>query len=170
MAVERPDRIVSPGYMRMSGTSFAAPVIAGAAADLLAANPGWTPDQVKGALMATAYPLYKGTPHSLGIGQVDVDAAARVANPPNANLALNRYVVRDPSTGALTFDSATWSDAAKTSASWDAASWDAASWNDASWSNASWDAASWDAASWDAAAFSDASWDAGVVADSIWVD
>ena len=31
-----PDRIVAPGYMWMSGTSFAAPVVSGAAAQILA--------------------------------------------------------------------------------------------------------------------------------------
>src|SRR5262249_57933196 len=54
MYTEHPERVVEPGYMWMSGTSFAAPVVAGAAADLLALNPSWTPDDVKGALMLTA--------------------------------------------------------------------------------------------------------------------
>ena len=31
-----------------------APIVAGAAAQILSAHPSWTPDQVKGALMATA--------------------------------------------------------------------------------------------------------------------
>src|SRR5262249_33462022 len=35
MYSEHPERVVEPGYMWMSGTSFAAPVVAGAAADLL---------------------------------------------------------------------------------------------------------------------------------------
>src|SRR5205085_8872020 len=49
MAAEHPDRVVEPGYIQMSGTSFAAPIVAGTAAALLAAHPQWTPDQVKGA-------------------------------------------------------------------------------------------------------------------------
>jgi subtilisin family serine protease len=57
-----PDRIVAPGYMWMSGTSFAAPIVSGAAAQLLARHPGWTPDQVKGALMVTARAVGQAKP------------------------------------------------------------------------------------------------------------
>ena len=39
LALERPDRVVEPGYLLMSGTSFAAPVVAGTAAYILAAPP-----------------------------------------------------------------------------------------------------------------------------------
>ena len=52
LAAERPASVVAPGYMELSGTSFAAPVVSGTAAQLLALQPDWTPDQVKGALMA----------------------------------------------------------------------------------------------------------------------
>jgi subtilisin family serine protease len=69
IATALPDRIVAPGYMWMSGTSFAAPVVSGAAAQLLARHPNWTPDEVKGALMVTARVLRqapKQTPVHLG--------------------------------------------------------------------------------------------------------
>ena len=46
-----PSRKVADGYMWMSGTSFAAPIVSGAAATVLSRHPDWTPDQVKGALM-----------------------------------------------------------------------------------------------------------------------
>src|SRR4029079_11305266 len=44
MPLEHPERITAPGYMWMSGTSFSAPVVSGAAALVLAKNPTWTPD------------------------------------------------------------------------------------------------------------------------------
>ncbi len=47
------DHVVSPGYMSLSGTSFAAPVVAGSAAQVIARHPYWMPGQVKGALMVT---------------------------------------------------------------------------------------------------------------------
>ncbi len=57
LAQEKADKMVAPGYAELSGTSFAAPVIAGIAAQSLARNPNWTPDQVKSALMRQARPV-----------------------------------------------------------------------------------------------------------------
>ena len=73
MPLEHPERVTAAGYMWMSGTSFAAPVVSGAAAQLLAKYPNWTPDQVKGALMLTARPTAAGT--ALGVGEVNVKGA-----------------------------------------------------------------------------------------------
>ena len=41
-------------YIQTSGTSMAAPMIAGLVADLLQVHPRWTPDQVKGDLTSAA--------------------------------------------------------------------------------------------------------------------
>ncbi|MFG3189791.1 S8 family serine peptidase [Streptomyces omiyaensis] len=63
-------------YARMSGTSMAAPYVAGAAALLLQHDPGMGPDDVKTALMNTAVPL-PGNPSvfEAGAGAVDPYAA-----------------------------------------------------------------------------------------------
>ena len=159
---QRPDHVVSPDYMELSGTSFAAPVVAGAAAQLLALHPDWTPDQVKGALMLTAKQADGITNRSIGVGEVSANDAAAVTAPPNPNAALDGFLTNDPANG-LSFDAPTWvatasADASWAAASWVDASWASASWNDASWVDAAWTDASWVDASWVDAAWTDASW------------
>lgn len=163
MPLERPDRVVSSGYMRMSGTSFAAPAIAGTAAGMLGLHPEWTPDQVKGVLMLKARTyaagVFIGTPPA-GVGLVaGTNAGWYVGALPNPNAGLNRFVVPDPN-GGLMFDAAAWYDAA-----WSDKTWDAAAWSDAAWSDAAWNSAAWSDAAWSDAAWYDAAW-----ADLVWVD
>jgi len=171
MTAERPDRIVAPGFMWMSGTSFAAPVVAGAAADLLALHPNWTPNQVKGALMVSARDLPAARTGSAGVGEVKLDAAALVTAPPDANVALDKFLTPDPLGGSTpVFDAASWAEAARADTAWDAASWADASWAAASWNDASWAEASWSDASWATASWSDASWADASWADASWAD
>src|SRR6266699_2108733 len=134
--------------MQLSGTSFAAPVVSGAAADILARHPDWTPDQVKGALMVTARTMSPAVGASSGVGELTADAAANVTAPPNPNLALDAFV------NSSTFDSTAWIGTALANASWNSASWNSASWNSASWNSVSWNSVSWNSASWNSA-----SWD-----------
>jgi serine protease AprX len=172
MPLEHPERVTASGYMWMSGTSFAAPVVAGAAAQLLAKYPGWTPDQVKGALMLTAKPTAAGT--ALGVGAVSVKGAFSYdyaglsgGTPPNPNAALNDFVVPDGA-GGVAFDSASWASTASANASWNQASWASASWANASWASASWNSASWANASWAQASWASASWNSASWAQASW--
>jgi serine protease AprX len=168
LPLERPGNVTAPGYMQLSGTSFAAPVVSGAAAYLIALHPEWTPDQVKGALMVSSKSLPYAAPLSAGVGELAVGAAVSVTSPPNPNLALNQFVVSASGGSGNVFDAASWAstalaDASWSSASWSSASWASASWASASWASASWSSASWASASWASAAFADASW-----ADASW--
>jgi serine protease AprX len=165
MVKEHPERVTASGYMWMSGTSFAAPVVSGSAALVLAYHPNWTPDQVKGALMYSAQATAAGM--ALGVGEVNAKAATQISNPPNPNLALNQFVGPDGS-GGLAFDSASWASTAAANASWNSASWNSDAWNLASWSSASWNSASWAAASWNSASWAAASWNSASWAAASW--
>ena len=162
---ERADHVVEPGYMELSGTSFAAPVVSGIAALVLGKHPTFTPDQVKGALMAGAKPLPRAKDLSEGVGEVNAGRSVEFQNPPSANKALRKFVMSDPLTGAPIFNAASWAEAAKGDASWAEASWDSASWAEASWDSASWAEASWSDASW-----ATASWDSSSSAMASWAD
>lgn len=71
------------GYGEKSGTSMASPHVAGTAALVLAANPGWSNDQVRAQLQSTAEDLgAAGRDTKFGYGLVNADAAATPAAPP----------------------------------------------------------------------------------------
>ena len=65
--------------MQLSGTSMATPVVAGAAAMLLQANPTLTPNMVKALLMYTAQPLKGFNTFEQGAGELNIEGAMRVA-------------------------------------------------------------------------------------------
>ena len=120
-----PTCVVGGSYFQVSGTSLAAPIVAGVAADLLADHPDWTPDMVKGALMGTATPLSDGGDelNAYAANQASGDQLTA-----NQNLTPNTLV--DPDTGTIDYNAASWS-AASWSTATDplAASWSAASWS-----------------------------------------
>lgn len=166
MAVSRPDAAVETGYVRLSGTSFASPAVAGIAANLLTLHPDWTPDQVKGALMQTAHPLQVANTLSDGVGEVDEEAAAALTSPVNPNAALNRFVTADATiAGGKAFDGSAWQTAAMADMSWSDMSWSDMSWSDMSWSDMSWSDMSWASMSWSDQSSADSS-----LADMSWSD
>jgi len=105
---ERADHIVAPGYIELSGTSFATPIVSGIAAVILARHPDYTPDQVKGALMMGAKPDPSVAPLSVGVGEVNAGRSVELLSPPNPNLALEAFVVSDPVPGQPALDAASW--------------------------------------------------------------
>ena len=162
-------------YRRGSGTSMSNAVVSGLVADILSANPTWTPNRVKFALMATARNDASNDWMSVGAGLVDGSAAlaapAGLANQGvvpslgTGSLSADRgsvqvqlagtdgTVTASPLSGEVTAQLTTWDPtsmlfATLNGASWYGASWYGASWYGASWYGASWYGASWYGASW----------------------
>ena len=153
LAAQKAENKKGPGYIELSGTSFAAPVVSGLAAQILARNPGMTPDQVKGVIMESARPVMSGAPHSCGVGQVNAVRGALTPQAGTPNAALNQFVKTDLLTGQKVFDAVSWSNV-----SWSNVSWSNVSWSNVSWSNVSWDAVSWSNVSWSNVSWSNVSW------------
>lgn len=90
-------------WASLSGTSMAAPYVAGLAALLLEQHPGWTPSQVKSALMQTAAPF--AVPPRAGAGFADLAAAAEpllFASPQSVSFGLVRRSATASATVTLT--------------------------------------------------------------------
>jgi serine protease AprX len=177
IGLEKVGRLLAGNYLRLSGTSFSAPVVSGMAAQILARKPGWTPDQVKGALMMSGRRIPEATLLQQGRGEVNLVRALSVGKPVNPNAGLNRFVRtdagdadRDGYTGRE-FDSAAFYAAVTSDRGWDDAAWQDAAWQDAAWQDAAWQDAAWQDAAWQDAAWQDAAWsDSTTYADNADVD
>ena len=98
-SVPRSPGVSGTGWEIVSGTSMAAPHVAGAAALLVQRHPEWTVEQVKGALVATAVPIRGAPVAAQGSGMIDVAAASAplIFAQPNAisfGVARPRQLVR----------------------------------------------------------------------------
>jgi serine protease AprX len=176
-----PSCVTDGSYFKVGGTSMAAAVVSGAAADALQAYPNWTPNQVKAQLVSRTRAVKDGsgslvdgtgTPVDSSDGTIVGGEAAldKVLNNPltsTANTGLTPNNLIDPATGQIDYSRASWS-----RASWsDAvdplrASWSRASWSRASWSRASWSATSQSCSDFERASWSRASWSADDIASA----
>jgi len=178
-----PSARVGDHYFRGSGTSMSTAVVAGAAALVAAAHPGWGPDWIKAALTGTADPL--GQVSGSGAGVLDLGAAAGTGTVPaaNADLFPLRTVGRagvpdapEPLDGldwrAGGADGLRWAPAgglpgptpgaddtdAWTAHPWLSGGWTAASWASKSWAAQQWLARAWAARRWAATGLEPAGW------------
>ena len=144
-----PTCVIGGAYFQLSGTSLAAPIVSGVAADLLAAHPRWTPAMVKGALVNTAAPLSDGGDEVQAMSAYWASGSQLASD---QGLTPNDLI--DPATNTIDYDAASWSAASwSTAADPLAASWSAASWScvdcsstdqgDVSPTSASWSDVGW---------------------------
>jgi serine protease AprX len=176
---ENPNALVAPSYIKGSGTSEAAAVTSGAAALLLQARPGLTPDQVKYLLTSTARPMYGVSRYVQGAGRLDLsrtDAAWAGAPTQQTPIATGlgsielsrrgRHVVVDCGgngtpdvvAGEMTADCQPWDGQSWTGQSWTGQSWTGQSWTGQSWTAATWNGQSWTGGTWSGQSWTGQSW------------
>jgi serine protease AprX len=161
-----PDRVVAPGYIWMSGTSFSAPMAAGAAAQILALHPDWTPDQVKGALMVSAAALPADPGFAGGVGELDAAGAAAVSSPPNPNAGLDAFLTTDAA--GTTFDADGWNAYVANASDWSSSDWSSSDWSSSDWSSSDWSSSDWSSSDWSSSDWSSSDWSASDWSSSDW--
>ena len=185
-----PKALVSPSYVKGSGTSEAAAVVSGLVALMLEANPTMTPDEVKAALKSTAAPITGISAENQGAGRVQLGAAlnwskpslfspqARTANGlgtlegarggANVQTDCNGDGIVELIKGEIDVRCEKWDPAVWTTSAWDGTAWLGDTWTHLDWAPVAWNGRAWTGGTWGGRAWTGRAWTGSTWADSMW--
>jgi serine protease AprX len=184
---------VTGRFIRGSGTSQAAAVVAGLAADLLSYRPGLTPDQVKALLGSKSHKLAKVDPVVQGFGEVNLVTAGLPPTPPTrkpdalspggGSIDASRGSATLVHEGVALTGEMDWlgqplsgtaiAAAEDSDTAWVGTSWLGRDLLDGPWALPSWDGTAWTSRSWtdegwDSRSWTDEGWDSRSWTDAAW--
>ena len=184
-----PSALIGTANFVGSGTSFSAAITSGAAALVLADNPGLTPNQVKARLLGNTDPGPVGNPFVDGHGALDAYGAA-TSGPMNLRQwALNLLPTLPGLTVPLaplgnldTWNANLWSGVswnqgpssgpwhgwAWNGNDWNAWTWTGRAWNDGDWAGAAWNGDDWTGRAWNNDGWSGSAWNGSAWNGSAW--
>lgn len=166
-----------------SGTSFSAAITSGAAALVLAGNPGLTPNQIKARLLGTTSPGPVGNPFVDGHGALNAYAAATSGPMSFSQSAASLTPTSRGTTVSLSptrpvdtwntnlWSGTTWNQTPSTGWAWNGWAWNGDDWNDwtsRAWNNWAWNGAAWNGADWSSRAWNDSAWSGSAWSGSAW--
>jgi serine protease AprX len=165
-----PEARIDNTYFKGSGTSFSAPIVAGAAALVIDRTWSLSPNQVKHRLVSTARPVAGADPAAQGAGELDAFAATMSSDTTAANAGV---AGAEGGGGPAQFNEghflgSSWAGSSWAGSSWAGSSWAGSQWNGSSWAGSSWAGSSWAGSSWAGSSWAGSSWAGSSWAGSSW--
>jgi serine protease AprX len=185
---ENPKALISPSYIRGSGTSQAAAVTSGLVALLLKARPDLSPDQVKAILMGTASPIAAAPGGSQGKGRLQLGAALTAATPTSTQtLTSSGLGSIEASRGGWNVEAdcgndgtlnvikgeidvrcEAWNGSAWTGSAWTGSAWTGSAWTGGTWTGSAWTGSAWTGSAWTGSAWTGSAWTGSAWTGSAW--
>ena len=184
LAGQFPNAIFGGRFFRGSGTSQAAAIVSGVAADLLSVRPNLTPDQVKTILTSTTTSIRSSNPNYVGAGLVQLAPAVNAAVPtygtqsftPSAGTGLLEQARADNHvalngvtlTGEKDIFSHAWPSPVIAAAEESCTSWLGGVFNGSTWSGSTWSGSTWSGSTWSGSTWSGSTWSGSTWSGSTW--
>jgi serine protease AprX len=160
-----PERYVDGGYFRISGTSMAAPMVSGAVALLLQAEPNLTPDQVKYRLMNTGSSIYSEFEYPyLDVYDLITTSTTESANAnvvPHellAKMALIAYWASENGDENIDWENVDWDAVDWSSVNWASVNWASVNWASVNWASVNWGSVNWGSVNWGSVNWGSVNW------------
>lgn len=131
-AVSHPERVVEGQYIRLSGTSMAAPTVTGAVALLLQDEPNLTADQVKYRLTHTGRMI---AGDGVSYPYLDTYTALYGTSTDSANFGQTACQLLWTGSNPITWGSVAWNSVAWNSVAWNSVAWNSVAWNSVAWNS-----------------------------------
>ena len=187
-----PKALISPSYIRGSGTSEATAVTSGLVALLLADRPELTPDQVKSVLTRAGSPLPNHSANAQGSGRIHYSVARSLAatspgpaswQVPTAtglgSIEASRAGANvetdcepdgtiDLIQGEVDVRCEAWSPQQWTGSAWTGSAWTGSAWTGSAWTGSRWTGSAWTDTSWDGSRWTGGEWTGSAWTGSAW--